>query len=166
MKQTLLQVENIWNKTFPGNTFDYFFLDQQYNEQYKADVQFGRVFMLFSILAILIACVGLFALTLYTILRRSKEVAVRKVIGASVLDLLGILTREYFLLVGIAGVIAIPAMYWAMDGWLRNYANKIQLSWIFFILPVFILLAIVLISILFQVIKAVQTNPTKTLRTE
>jgi len=166
MKETISQIEATWNNFFPGNAFEYFFLDQQYNNQYKADIQFGRVFLSFSVLAIIIACIGLFALTLYIILQRSKEVAVRKVIGASAFNIFSILTKDYFVLIGISGVIAIPLMYWVMDKWLQNYAYRINFNWLFFILPIFILLTVVLLSIFFQVAKAIRTNPVKSLRAE
>jgi len=166
MKETISQIEVTWNNFFPGNAFEYFFLNEQYNNQYKADIQFGRAFLLFSVLAVMIACIGLFALTLYVILQRSKEVAIRKVIGASAVDIFSILTKDYFILIGISSVIALPIMYWIMEKWLQNYACRIHFNWLFFILPVLILLTVVLLSVFFQIVKAVKTDPVKSLRTE
>ncbi len=166
MKTAIAQIEKTWQTVFPGNAFEYFFLDEQYNNQYKADIQFGSIFLLFSTLAIVIACIGLFALTLYTIVHRTKEIAIRKVIGASAYQVFHILTKDYVWLISIATLIAIPSMYYIMSKWLEHYAYRIELSMWFFIVPVFILLVVVLASISFQVIKAIRTNPIKSLRTE
>lgn len=166
MKIAISQIEKTWQTVFPGNAFEYFFLDEQYNNQYKADIQFGSIFLLFSTLAIIIACIGLFALTLYTIVHRTKEIAIRKVIGASAYQIFNILTKDYLWLISIATLISIPSMYYIMSKWLGHYAYRIGLSIWFFIIPVFILLLVVLASVSFQVVKAIRTNPVKSLRTE
>jgi putative ABC transport system permease protein len=166
MRETMAFVEKTWKQFFPGNTFEYSFLDQQYNAQYKSDIQFGTIFLFFSSLAIIIACIGLFALTLFTIQQRSKEVAIRKVIGASVSDLFRLLTRDYFAMLFIAAAVAFPVIYWIMNGWLQNFAGRISLSWILFVPSVFALTGMILLSVSFHALKAACANPVKSLRTE
>ena len=106
--QTIKAVKAEWNKFFPGNTFDYFFLDDHFDEQYKADQRFGQVFTLFTSLAILVACLGLFGLASFTTLQRTKEIGIRKVLGASVTNILKLLFSEFAFLLVIAFVIAAP----------------------------------------------------------
>ncbi|MBS1638079.1 MAG: ABC transporter permease [Bacteroidetes bacterium] len=166
MHRTLAYIEKTWKTFYPGSTFEYTFQDDKYNDQFKADTQFGSIFLFFSSLAIVIACIGLFALTMYSVLQRSKEVAIRKVIGASATTLFRLLTREYFILLGIASMIAIPLVYIIMKHWLQNYANSIELSWFLFLPSVFILILMVLASASFQVIKAIRMNPVRSLKSE
>ncbi len=166
MQMALGEIEAKWKILFPGNAFEYFFLDEQYNNQYRSDVQFGRIFFLFSIIAICIACIGLFALTLYTVILRSKEIAIRKVIGASILEIFKILTKDYILLVIVASLFSIPLMYFTMNKWLQNYATRVDLDLQTFILPVCVLILIVVLSITSLVIKSAKNNPSNSLRTE
>jgi putative ABC transport system permease protein len=166
MKSALTGIEAKWKSIFHDEVFEYFFLNEKYDNQYKSDIQFGRIFLLFSIIAISIACVGLFALTLFTILLRKKEISIRKVIGASVNDIFMIFAKDYMILVLIASVIAIPFMYFVMNKWLQDYAVKIPLSIWFFLFPVFLLVLIVGISISSLVLKTTSANPSKNLRTE
>ena len=166
MQRTLSYIEKTWKTFYPGSTYEYTFQDDKYNEQFKADTQFGSIFLFFASLAIIIACIGLFALTMYSVLQRSKEVAIRKVIGASASTLFGLLTREYFVLLAIASVIAIPLVYMIMKSWLQNYANSIDLSWFLFLPSVLILVLMVLASASFQVVKTIRMNPVKSLKSE
>ena len=164
--KTIESVKAEWKKFFPGNTFDYFFLDDHFDEQYKADQRFGQVFTLFTSLAILVACLGLFGLASFTTLQRTKEIGIRKVLGASVTNILRLLFREFAILLLIAFVIAVPIAWLTTSKWLQGYAFRIGLQWTFFVLPFFVIVAIALITVSFQSIKAAIANPVKSLRTE
>ena len=164
--KTINVVKAAWNQFFPGNTFDYFFLDQHFNDQYKADQRFGQVFGLFTGLAILVACMGLFGLASFTTIQRTKEIGIRKVLGASVFNILKLLYREFALLLLIAFVISIPLAWIAISNWLQGYAFRINIHWPFFVLPFLIIAAIALITVSFQSIKAALANPVKSLRSE
>jgi putative ABC transport system permease protein len=164
--QTIAAVKNAWNLFFPGNTFDYFFLDDHFDNQYKADQRFGKVFSLFTGLAILVACLGLFGLASFTTLQRTKEIGIRKVLGASVAGILRLLYREFVVLLAISFVIAAPLAWFSMHKWLQDYAFRIDMQWTYFLLPFFGIIAVALITVSFQSVKAALANPVKSLRTE
>src|SRR6185295_7916938 len=145
--ETIARFEADWKTYFPGNPFNYFFLDDHYNKQYQADQQFGKVFGLFSVLAIFIACLGLFGLSSLTAIQRTKEIGVRKVMGASVSGILALISREYLILMGIAMVLAIPLTMWVMNNWLQAFANHITLSWWIFALPSIMVFIIAFVTI-------------------
>ena len=164
--KTIDVVKAKWNKFFPGNTFDYFFLDDHFNDQYKADQRFGQVFGLFTSLAILVACMGLFGLASFTTLQRTKEIGIRKVLGASVISILKLLYREFAFLLLIAFVISVPLAWFTTSSWLQGYAFRINIHWLYFLLPFIFMIVIALITVSFQTIKAAIANPVKSLRTE
>ncbi len=164
--KTIAVVKAKWSKFFPGNTFDYFFLDDHFNDQYKADQRFGQVFGLFTSLAILVACMGLFGLASFTTLQRTKEIGIRKVLGASVANILKLLFREFAILLLIAFVIATPIAWLTTSNWLQGYAFRIDMHWLYFLIPFIFMVAIALITVSFQSIKAAIANPVKSLRTE
>lgn len=164
--QTIHSAKEEWTKFFPGNTFEYFFLDEHFDEQYKADKRFGQVFGLFTSLAILVACLGLFGLASFTTLQRTKEIGIRKVLGASVSSILNLLYREFALLLLIAFIIAIPLAWLTTSNWLQNYAFRTGIQWWFFVLPFVVIIVIAFITVSFQSIKAATSNPVKSLRTE
>jgi putative ABC transport system permease protein len=163
---TIDLVKSSWNRFFPGNTFEYFFLDDHFAEQYKADQRFGQVFGLFTLLAILVACLGLFGLASFTTIQRTKEIGIRKVLGASVPGILKLLYREFALLLLIAFVIAVPLAWITIGKWLQGYAFRIDIQWYYFIIPFMSILLIALLTVSFQSIKAAIANPVKSLRTE
>ncbi|HUZ61243.1 MAG TPA: ABC transporter permease [Hanamia sp.] len=163
---TIRVVKSAWNKFFPGNTFDYFFLDDHFNAQYKSDQRFGQVFGLFTGLAILVACMGLFALASFTTLQRTKEIGIRKVLGASVFNILKLLYREFAMLLLIAFVIAVPLAWLTTSNWLHGYAFRISMRWMFFLLPFIFMIVIAFITVSFQTIKAAMANPADSLRSE
>ncbi|MEP6948478.1 MAG: ABC transporter permease [Ginsengibacter sp.] len=166
IQSTIAAVEKTWNKHFPADPFNYYFLDELFDEQYKADKQFGEVFGLFAFLAILIACFGLLGLSAFNVLQRTKEIGIRKVLGASVQNLLYILSKDFLKLVVISFVLAIPVTWWVMYNWLQDYAYRINISWWVFAIAGIVAFAIALVTISFQAIKAAITNPVKSLRTE
>ncbi|HKZ67829.1 MAG TPA: FtsX-like permease family protein, partial [Chitinophagaceae bacterium] len=166
LNQTISQVKSAWNKFFPGNTFEYFFLDDHFNEQYKADQRFGQVFGLFTTLAILVACLGLFGLASFTTLQRTKEIGIRKVLGASVTGIMRLLYQEFALLLLIAFIVATPLAWITISNWLQGYAFRIGIHWAYFMIPFMVIVVIALLTVSFQSVKAALANPVRSLRTE
>ena len=166
LPHTIASIEQAYGQIFPGNPFEYFFLDDYFADQYAADQRFGKVFSLFAGLAILVACLGLFGLASYITARRTKEIGVRKVLGASVGQILMLLGKQFALLVLIAAVVAIPIAWWGGDQWLGNYAYRSELSIWLFIAPVILVLGIAILTVLWQSSRAALTNPMDALRTE
>jgi putative ABC transport system permease protein len=164
--QTIALVKSNWDKFFSGNTFEYFFLDDHFDQQYKADQRFGQVFGLFTLLAILVACLGLFGLASFTTIQRTKEIGIRKVLGASVLGILKLLYQEFAMLLLIAFVIAVPIAWLTVGNWLQSYAFRINMHWSYFLIPFITIMIIALLTVSFQSIKAAIANPVKSLRTE
>jgi putative ABC transport system permease protein len=166
MTETIAQVEAKYKEIFPGNPFDYYFLDDFFNSQYKSEQQFGKIFSLFSILAILIACLGLWGLASFTTAQKLKEISIRKVLGASVGRILSLLSWEFLKLVCIASVIAIPLTWYGIDTWLSGFAFRIGLQWDLFVVPVLILAVIALGTVSLQILRGANVNPAKVLRSE
>ena len=166
MKATVAGVEKTWNRFFPNDPFSYYFLDDLFNQQYKADQQFGVVFTLFAFLAILIACFGLLGLSAYNILQRTKEVGIRKVLGASTQNVMFILSKDFLILVAISCLIAFPFSWWKMHNWLQDYSYRITISWWIFLVAGVLAILIALLTVSFQAIKAALANPIKALRAE
>lgn len=164
--QVINVIKTNWGKFFAGNTFEYFFLDDQFNKQYNADQRFGQVFSLFTTLAILVACLGLFGLASFTTLQRTKEIGIRKVLGASVAGIMRLLYQEFALLLVIAFVVAAPLAWFTISNWLQGYAFRINIQWAFFIIPFLVIVVIALLTVSFQSVKAALANPVKSLRTE
>jgi putative ABC transport system permease protein len=160
------QVEKKWKEMAPGMPFSYSFLDQSFNAMYRSEQQVGRVAMSFSILAILIACLGLFGLATYMAEQRTKEIGVRKVLGASVNNIVLMLSKDFLRLVLIASLIAFPVAGWAMSRWLRDFASRIDIGWWVFLVAGLSALLIAIITVSFQAIRAAIANPVKSLRTE
>lgn len=155
-----------YEQFFPGNLFEYGFLDERFNRQYKNDLLFEKAFAIFAGLAILVACLGLLGLTMYATYQRTKEIGVRKVLGASVGTILLLLSRDFIKLVIISCVIAIPVSWWVMDNWLQDFAYRAPMSWWIFAIAAGAALMIALLTMSFQAIKAALMNPVKSLRTE
>jgi putative ABC transport system permease protein len=164
--QNINLVKAEWKKFFPGNTFEYFFLDDHFNDQYKADQRFGQVFSLFTSLAILVACLGLFGLASFTTLQRTKEIGIRKVLGASVGSILQLLYREFAVLLVIAFAIAVPLAWLMVSNWLQGYPFRINIHWMYFVLPFIFIAVIALLTVSYQSVKAAIENPVKSLRIE
>jgi putative ABC transport system permease protein len=166
MAKTIAQVEKTYKSVYPESAFEYFFLDEFFDQQYKVEQHFGQVFSLFSGFAIFVACLGLFGLTLITITQRVKEIGIRKVLGASVPNILVLLSKDFVKLILIAGVIALPLAYWGSQQWLQNYTFRIHFNVLFLIIPMMAVFLIALFTISFQAIKAALANPVKSLRSE
>lgn len=159
-------IENTWKKFAPSTPFDYSFLDEEFDALYRSEHRMGSVFGIFTFLSIFVACLGLFGLSIYTAERRKKEIGVRKVLGASVQNVVGSLSKDFLRLVIISAVIAFPVAWLAMNKWLEDFAYRIKISWVVFIVSALTALMIALLTISFQSIKAALANPVKSLRTE
>ena len=151
---------------FPGNVFDYYFLDEKFNRQYSNDYLFGKVFGLFAALAILIACLGLSGLSLLTSTQRTKEIGIRKVLGASVTGIILLLSKDFIKLVLLAIIIASPVAWYIMHLWLQDFAYRINISWWIFVSAGLLSLIIALLVIGFQTVRSAIANPANSLRTE
>lgn len=166
LRPAIDHIRNAWNDAFKENPFGFTFLDEYFNRQYKNEVQFGVLFGTFSIIAISIACIGLFALVAFMIAQRTKEIGVRKVLGANFQDLVLLLTKDFVRLVLLANVIAWPLGWWLMNSWLKDFAYHVHISWLIFVLAGLTAVIIALVTISFQAVKAAFSNPVKSLRTE
>ena len=160
------QVENKWNSMAPGQPFSYTFLDADFNKIYEAEQRTGKLFISFAVFAIFIACLGLFGLVTYAAEQRIKEIGIRKVLGASVVEIVTMISKDFVKLVLIASVIAFPVAWWMMSKWLQSFAYRINISWWVFALAGLLTIAIALITVSFQAIRAALANPVKSLRTE
>jgi putative ABC transport system permease protein len=166
IKESIARFENGWKEIFPGNPFIYFFLDDHYNQQYQADQQFGQVFGIFSVLAIFIACLGLFGLSSLTAIQRTKEIGVRKVLGATVPGILALISKDYIRLMIAAIFISIPFSWWIMNLWLQDFASRITLSWWIFALPSLLIVVLALLTVSIHTVRVAIANPAKSLRYE
>jgi putative ABC transport system permease protein len=164
--ESIKQIEALYLSSFPGNPFDFYFLNDFFNAQYKSDEQFGKIFGLFALLAIVIACLGLFGLASYTTAQRFREISIRKILGASVRSLMTLLSRQFLKLVLIACMLALPLTWFAVRSWLNNFAFRIAFSLDLYIIPVIALILLALVTVIFQVINAVRGNPVNSLRSE
>jgi putative ABC transport system permease protein len=160
------QVENKWKSMAPGEPFSYTFLDADFNKIYNAEQRTGTLFITFAVFAIFIACLGLFGLVTYAAEQRIKEIGIRKVLGASVSEIVTMISKDFVKLVLIAFVIAFPIAWWMMNKWLQSFAYRINISWWVFVIAGFTTLLIALLTVSFQAIKAAIANPVKSLRTE
>ena len=163
---TLANLEKTWKQRVPHRPFEYDFLDENYSTLYKAEQSIAGVFTAFSTVAILLACLGLFALTAYAIVRRTKEIGIRKILGATTTDILTLVSKDFVKLVLIAVVIAIPLAFFAVDKWLQGFSYRVDLKWWVFVLSSVVTLLIALITISLQAAKTAMSNPVKNLRNE
>jgi putative ABC transport system permease protein len=155
-----------WKRHFPADPFSYFFLDEFFDRQYKADVQFGRVFGLFTAMAVFIACLGLFGLASYVVVQRTKEIGIRKVLGASVAGVAGLLAKDFLKLVLIAILVASPVAWYLLEKWLADFAYRIDMQWWMFAAAGAVAVAIATLTVGGQALRAALANPAKSLRSE
>ena len=163
---TTAEIQRIWDQFFPGNPFDYFYLDSFFNRQYAKDDQFGAAFSIFTGLAIVVSCLGLFGLSAFSALQRTKEIGIRKVLGASISNILLLLSREYIGLIAIAVLFGVPLIYMFMDSWLDNFAYRTSMGWLTFVGASAIVFIVAIITVSFQTLRSARANPSKTLRYE
>lgn len=163
-KEVLAFVEEEWLQFFPQNPYEYFFLEDYYNEQYRNEMRFGRVFGLFAFLAIFIAGLGLFGLSSYATIQRTREIGLRKVLGSSAGNAVLLLLRYFVIQVVIAVPIGLGLGYYIMAGWLENFAYRVGIGWWFFLIPTFIVLLITIMTVISQVLKTANVNPAISMR--
>lgn len=160
------EVEKVYKKFFPDNAFSYVFLEDTYKSQYNDEKRFSKVIMIFTGLGIIISCLGLIGLSSYTAVQRTREIGIRKALGASLASIVALLSSGFMKLVFVSIILALPLAYYFMNNWLVNYPYRISLEWFLFIVPAMVILLIALVTISFQIVKTARTNPANTLKYE
>ncbi len=164
LTNTVAKIETVYTQIFPRNPFDHFFLDDYFDQQYRADRRFGWIFGFFACLAILVACLGLIGLVAHITTRKAKEAGMRKILGASTFHILVLFGKQFVWLILIAATIAIPAAWWSGYSWMQSYAYQYQLSLWLFLIPVAIVLLLSILTIIWQSSKVAWVNPAEVLR--
>ena len=166
IKDKIASIEKIYKKYSVDKPFEYYFLDDAFNETFKTEIRMSRMFTVFTAFAIFIACMGLFGLVTFTAETRTKEIGIRKVLGASVSSVVTLLSKDFFKLVFISIIIATPAAWYAMDKWLQDFAYKIEIAWWVFAAAGLMAIVITFLTVGFQSLKAALMNPVKSLKTD
>jgi putative ABC transport system permease protein len=166
LPSTIHALEKKWQQLAPGLPFNYFFANDAFDAQYKAEERFGKLFICFAISTMIISCLGLLALSYFTIVQRTKELGIRKVLGASVGGIAALLSKDFLKPVFISFVAAVPVSWLAMHIWLQSYAYRVTISWWMFLLAGVIVLCISTATICTHTIKAARANPIKNLKVE
>jgi putative ABC transport system permease protein len=166
LKHTVREVEKTWNEFMPGQDFEYVFIDQNFDKLYKAEIRAGKVFTLFSALAVFVACLGLLGLSAFTAEKRTKEIGIRKVHGASVPVILRLLSTEIIILITVSSLIAWPVVYYFMQKWLQNFAYQTTMHFLTFLLSSCIGLIIAISVVVYQSLKVARVNPVEALKYE
>jgi putative ABC transport system permease protein len=164
--QTLAVVERVWNEFSGGFPFSYEFMDERYDQMYKSEIRLGRSFNYFSVLAIFLCCLGLFGLASFTVEQGTKEIAIRKVLGASVTELVRMLSWQFLKWVVIANLIAWPIAYYFMNAWLQGFIYRIDIGWAIFIMAGAATAVVAFLTVIARTAKAALTNPADSLRYE
>lgn len=164
--QAIELIKAKYEEHFPGYPFEYLFLDEFFDRQYAADRQFGKMIGMFSLLAIFIACIGLWALALFNVSTRTNEIGIRKVHGASAPRVLMLLSKDYINLIALANIIVLPIAYFVAKKWLENYAYHVEIGWWFFVVPIAVILVSSLLTVSYHVFRVARTNPVDSLRYE
>ena len=166
LPKTIAAIESKWNTLIPARPFSYFFMDEFFDKQYRSEQRFGKLFLNFAVLAIIISCLGLLGLASYSTMQRTREIGIRKILGASVPNIVNLLSKDFLKLVAVAVIIASPLAWYAMHTWLQDFAYRISIGWWVFVVAAFAATLIALMTVSFQAIKAAVSNPVKSLRTE
>ena len=161
-----MEVEEKWKAIVPEEPFVFEFMDEQYDAMYNAEIRLGNVFKVFAVLAIIIACLGLFGLVSFAVEQRSKEIGVRKVLGASVASIVTLLSKDFARLVIVAFLLSVPMAWYMMSNWLADFAYKIDMPLLAFAVAGVSLLVIAMLTVSFQSVKAATSNPVSTLRND
>jgi ABC-type antimicrobial peptide transport system permease subunit len=162
----MAHIEPVFKKFNPGSPFEYKFVDEQYAQKFTTEVRIGNLATFFAILAIFISCMGLFGLSSFVAEQRTKEIGVRKVLGASIINVWHLLSKEFIVLVLVSLLISMPVAYYCMHRWLQDYQYRTTISWWIFVAAGTGAIVITLLTVSFQSIKAALMNPVKSLRTE
>jgi ABC-type antimicrobial peptide transport system permease subunit len=165
-QSALLKIESVFKHLLPSAPFEYKFVDDEYAKKFATEVRIGRLATVFAVLAIFISCLGLFGLASFVAEQRTREIGIRKVLGASVINLWQLLSKDFIVLVAISGLIASPTAYYFLHNWLQKYEYRTSLAWWIFVLAIVVALLITLFTVSIQAIKAAVANPVKNLRTE
>jgi putative ABC transport system permease protein len=165
-RETIEKIEERWHQLAPGQPFSYYFMDESFHETYRTELRLASIFTMFTLLSIFIACLGLFGLSSFNAEKRSKEIGIRKVLGASVNQIVFRLSRDFLKLVAIAIVISVPLSWFAMNTWLEEFSYRIELTGWEFILAAVIAVCIAILTVSYQSIKAAIANPVRSLRSE
>ncbi len=166
LPKTIASIENKWNALIPARPFSYYFLDEFFDKQFRSEERLGKLFLNFSVLAIIISCLGLLGLASYSTMQRTREIGIRKVLGASVPNIVNLLSRDFLKLVAIAILIASPIAWYAMHGWLLDFAYRIGIGWWIFVIAGIMAVLIAIATVSYQAMKAAIANPVKSLRVE
>jgi putative ABC transport system permease protein len=166
MNNVITYINTVWNKFSPGYPLDYKFMDETYGAMYKSEEKMASLIWVFTIMAVIVGCMGLFGLAAFSAEQRIKEIGIRKVLGASVFNIVGLLSKSFIGLILISSVLAFPIAWWAMNKWLEDFTYRIRIGWWVFLVAGAAALMIAFITISFQAIKAAIANPVKSLRTE
>jgi putative ABC transport system permease protein len=166
LQQLVRGVETKWKALAPGMPFSYRFLDESFDEMYRSEQRVGKVAMTFALLTILIACLGLFGLVTYAAEQRIKEIGIRKVLGASVGDIVAMLSKDYLKPVLLAALLAFPLSWYVMHRWLEDFSYRVTIRWWIFLVAGSLSLLIALLTVSLQAIRAGLASPIKNLRTE
>jgi putative ABC transport system permease protein len=164
--EALKKVEAVFKKHDPDSPFEFKFADEEYEAKFRAEERIGKLARVFAVLAVFISCLGLFGLAAYTAEQRTKEIGIRKALGASVAQMWAMLSKEFVYLVILSCVIASPIALYFLEDWLKKYEYHIELSWIVFAVSAFLAVLITILTVSFQAIKAALMNPVKSLRSE
>ncbi|MBO3699927.1 ABC transporter permease [Fabibacter sp. E12] len=164
--ETIDQIDALWGELAPGQPFDYYFMDDSFNEVYKAEQRLGSIFITFTTLSIFIACLGLFGLAAFNAERRAKEIGIRKVLGATVTQITLRLSSDFLKLVVIGIIISLPLAWFAMDRWLQDFSYRIEIGWLVFAMAAAVAVLISILTVSHQSMKAALSNPIKSLRSE
>jgi putative ABC transport system permease protein len=162
----LVQVRSKWKTMAPGQPFDFAFMDEEFNNLYGTEQRMGKLFVSFAVLAIVIACLGLFGLVTYAAEQRTREIGIRKVLGANSANIVAMISRDFLKLVLLAAFLAFPLSWWAMNHWLQDFAYRVNISWWIFALAGVLAMMIAIVTVCFQALKAAWQNPATSLRSE
>ena len=166
LRTTMAQVEQSWKKAYPESLFEFTFLDETISNFYREEVKMFKLFRLFAGIAIFISCLGLYGLVSFMAVQRTKEIGIRKVLGASMVHIVGLFTKEFFVLIVIAFALAAPLAWYAMQAWLQNFEYRDPMGPGSFFIAILFSLLIAGITVIYRSIKAARTNPVQNLRIE
>ena len=164
--KVLKLIENEYNRFFPDNPFDHFFLEDYYDQQYKDEKLLGRILAIFSVLSIIITCLGIFGLTAYLLVQKSKEISMRQVLGSDLWNIIMLFSKDFIIFTSISFLLAVPVSYYWITGWLNSFEVKVAITVWNFVLPYIAALLMTVITIIIIVKRTASMNPSDNLRTE
>lgn len=166
IEETVEAVNAQWDQSFAGNPFEFFFLDSYFDSYYQAEKSFRNLFLIFTVLAILIGCLGLFGLSSYTAVQKTKEIGIRKVLGSSTSSIVRLMFKDFLLLIGVANLMAWPLAWYFLNEWLQNYPYHISINFLFFGVAAALVLIIAFLTVSYHTFRTARLNPAKTLKYE